>query len=270
MHRIVLALALIGLASHVALADEDRLYACHEATPGTKTIMASFAPDVSLRDLVTWVAGFSCKTVVVDAEVHARVPKVSIVAPQPMTPNQAMQLFIDAVQATGMTVIRRKDTIIIKLGPRMTKGCPAVVPAPAPAPTEGKVTTTSTSPQDAELDSAIAAGIRRIDDSHYEITRAAVTAILDNPMAVAKGARVVPAVSNGKPLGFKLYAIRPASLYARIGLQNGDTLLKINGFAMTTAEQALEVYAKLREAKQLVFDLMRAGKPATLVVTIKE
>jgi general secretion pathway protein C len=50
-------------------------------------------------------------------------------------------------------------------------------------------------------------------------------------MAVAKGARVVPAVKNGKPDGFKLYAIRPSSVYSKLGLTNGDTIQSINGFA---------------------------------------
>ncbi len=70
-------------------------------------------------------------------------------------------------------------------------------------------------------------------------------------MAVAKGARVVPAVKNGKPDGFKLYAIRPSSVYAKLGLQNGDTLQSINGFDLTSADKALEVYTKLREATSL-------------------
>ena len=68
---------------------------------------------------------------------------------------------------------------------------------------------------------------------------------------VAKGARVVPAVKNGKPDGFKLYAIRPSSVYAKLGLQNGDTLQSINGFELTSADKALEVYTKLREATSL-------------------
>src|SRR2546427_744949 len=53
--------------------------------------------------------------------------------------------------------------------------------------------------------------IKKIDDTHYEIDKKLVDTVLANPMAVGKGARVVPAVKNGKPDGFKLYAIRPSS-----------------------------------------------------------
>ena len=71
----------------------------------------------------------------------------------------------------------------------------------------------------------------------------------------------MPAVKNGKPDGFKLYAIRPSSVYAKLGLTNGDTLQAINGFELTTADKALEVYTKLREATSLEVEVTRRGKP---------
>jgi general secretion pathway protein C len=88
-------------------------------------------------------------------------------------------------------------------------------------------------------------------------------------MAVAKGARVVPSMKNGKPDGFKLYAIRPSSAFARLGLANGDTLQSINGFELTSADKALEVYTKLREATSLEVEVTRRGKPVTLKYSIR-
>jgi len=120
-----------------------------------------------------------------------------------------------------------------------------------------------------ELQAAIDSGIKKIDDSTYEIDKGLVEKILANPMGVAKGARVVPAVQNGKPNGFKLYAIRPSSVYAKIGLTNGDTLSAINGMELTTADKALEVYTKLREATSLEVEIQRRGKPMTLKYTIR-
>ncbi len=120
-----------------------------------------------------------------------------------------------------------------------------------------------------ELQAAIDSGIKKIDDNTYEIDKGLVEKILANPMGVAKGARVVPAVQNGKPNGFKLYAIRPSSVYAKIGLTNGDTLSAINGMELTTADKALEVYTKLREATSLEVEIQRRGKPMTLKYTIR-
>ena len=72
-----------------------------------------------------------------------------------------------------------------------------------------------------------------------------------------------------RPAGFKLYAIRPTSLYAKLGLQNGDTLERVNGFDLATPEKALDVYTKVRDATKLVLDITRRGKPVTLTITIK-
>jgi general secretion pathway protein C len=120
-----------------------------------------------------------------------------------------------------------------------------------------------------DLQAAIDSGIKKIDENNYEIDKSLVDKVLANPMGVAKGARVVPAVKNGKPDGFKLYAIRPSSVYAKLGLTNGDTLQSINGFDLESADKALEAYTKLREATSLTVEITRRGKPMTLKYSIR-
>jgi general secretion pathway protein C len=120
-----------------------------------------------------------------------------------------------------------------------------------------------------DMQAAVDSGIKKIDESNYEIDKSLVEKVLLNPMAVAKGARVVPSMKNGKPDGFKLYAIRPTSAFAKLGLSNGDTLQSINGFELTSADKALEVYTKLREATSLEVEVTRRGKPVTLKYSIK-
>ena len=141
-----------------------------------------------------------------------------------------------------------------------------VTPPPTPV---AAVEPTPTPAAGDDLQASIDNGIKKIDDSTYEIDKKLVDQVLANPMAVAKGARVVPAVKNGKPDGFKLYAIRPSSVYAKLGLTNGDTIQAINGFELTTADKALEVYTKLREATSLEMEVTRRGKPVTLKYTIR-
>jgi general secretion pathway protein C len=120
-----------------------------------------------------------------------------------------------------------------------------------------------------DIQASIDNGIKKIDDTHYEIDKSLVDKVLLNPMAVVKGARVVPAMKNGKPEGFKMYAIRPTSAFAKLGLTNGDTLTSINGFELNSADKALEVYTKLREANSLELEVTRRGKPLTLKYSIK-
>ncbi len=119
------------------------------------------------------------------------------------------------------------------------------------------------SPVDPLLDT-----IEKIDDTHYRLPRATADALLADPSTMAKGARVVPAIRNGQPDGFKLYAIRPSSVYARLGFQNGDTVRAINGYEMTSPDKALELYTKARNANDLTFDLWRRGKSVMLNIEI--
>ena len=120
-----------------------------------------------------------------------------------------------------------------------------------------------------ELQAAIDNGVKKIDDNNYEIDKALVEKILSNPMAVAKGARVVPSMKNGKTDGFKLYAIRPNSVYGKIGLTNGDTLNAVNGVVLDSADKGLEVYTKFREATTLEVEITRRGKPMNIKYQIK-
>ncbi|MBS1120722.1 MAG: ral secretion pathway protein [Deltaproteobacteria bacterium] len=120
-----------------------------------------------------------------------------------------------------------------------------------------------------EMQVAIDTGIKKIDDNTFEIDKSLIEKVTANPMAFMKGARVVPAMKNGKPEGIKLYAIRPTSPYAKLGLTNGDTLSSINGFELTSVDKGLEIYAKLREATSLEVEIVRRGKPVTLKYTIR-
>lgn len=107
---------------------------------------------------------------------------------------------------------------------------------------------------DPELDKLV----RHLGGTRWEVD---ADAIFADPMKAARGARVVPSIKNGKPNGFKLYAIRPSSVYARLGLENGDTVLRINGHALDSADHALEVYTKVREANEVVVEIVRRGVP---------
>ncbi|HEX7838641.1 MAG TPA: hypothetical protein VF469_14295 [Kofleriaceae bacterium] len=117
---------------------------------------------------------------------------------------------------------------------------------------------------DDEVPAEVAGAIKQLDATHYEVNRAVVEAV-----TTTKGARVVPSLTNGQADGFKLYAIRPSSIFARLGLHNGDTIKKVNHRALAAADQALEIYARERAAKLFVVEIVRRGLPLTLSYTVK-
>ena len=101
------------------------------------------------------------------------------------------------------------------------------------------------------------------------VDRALVEKLLQNTTMLATSARFVPSIKDGKPNGFKLYAIRPNSIFGKIGLQNGDTVKAINGNDMTTPDAALALYSKLRAASHLSVQVERRGETVALDYTIR-
>lgn len=118
-------------------------------------------------------------------------------------------------------------------------------------------------------DSDLGKGIKKVGANSYEVEQSEVDKALSNLSSLATQARIVPAFEGGKAIGFKLFSIRPGSLYSKIGVQNGDVIQKVNGYEMNSPDQALEVYQKLKDSKSVSVDIKRRGKPVTLDYAIK-
>jgi len=243
---------------------DSPLYACKPVAPSAQ-LEVSLRPDTSVADLAAWVTSFTCKNVVFSSGIAKRATKVTVIAPTTMTARQAVKLFVDALEAADLLVTVKTDTFVVKPGPKTPASCPDLGPSESPGtPSAPPPSTPANELTSADLD----AGIRRVDDLHYEITRALLDRVLASASLMA-GARVVPAVKDGKPNGFKLYAIRPSSVYARVGFANGDTVHAVNGRSLATAEVAIESFGTLRRASTFTIDLTRRGAEVTLVIVVK-
>jgi general secretion pathway protein C len=103
------------------------------------------------------------------------------------------------------------------------------------------------------------AGIKALDANNYDVPRSEVDRAINNLNDIAMQARLVPAFKDGASEGFKLFSIRPDSLYSKIGIQNGDVVTRINGLDMNDPAKALEVYTKLKDAPRIDVDVDRNG-----------
>ena len=109
----------------------------------------------------------------------------------------------------------------------------------------------------------------RCNGSNCEVDKSLIDKVLANTTALATSARFVPSIKDGKPNGFKLYAIRPGSMFAKIGMQNADLIKAINGLDMSTPDKALEAYTKLKSASHLTVMLERRNENITLDYQIR-
>lgn len=112
-------------------------------------------------------------------------------------------------------------------------------------------------------------GITKVGDDKYAIKRIIVKLLAERPNTWLKGARLVPSVKQGKGNGFKLYAIRPESIFSRLGIRNGDTIHTINGHDVSTPDQVLAVYEQVKNASRFVLTVTRRGKPRILKYVVE-
>jgi general secretion pathway protein C len=119
-------------------------------------------------------------------------------------------------------------------------------------------------PRTAAAKSKVGKGIKKTGKDQWAIDREEIDKTLSNLNSIAMQARIVPSFKNGEANGFKLFAIRPNSLYSKLGIQNGDIIHKINGFAINSPDKALEIYQKLKNARSIDIELTRRGKSKKL------
>ncbi len=138
-----------------------------------------------------------------------------------------------------------------------------------PPPTPVAVAAAEPMPGEATgLEKDIDKGIR-CNGANCEVDKSLIDKVLANTTALATSARFVPSIKDGKPNGFKLYAIRPGSMFAKIGMQNADLIKAINGLDMSTPDKALEAYTKLKSASHLTVMLERRNENITLDYQIR-
>jgi len=133
---------------------------------------------------------------------------------------------------------------------------PVTPPPPPPIRRPAPVVAVAVDPLSQELDR----GIKKLGENRYELRRSTVESVLGNVSVLARSARIIPEVRGGKAHGFRMMAVKPDGPFAKIGIQNGDVLVSINGLEMSSPEKAMEVYAKLKSASHLSLGLERMGK----------
>jgi len=177
---------------------------------------------------------------------------------------QEVGMYLPGDQFMGAEVlsVERLRVILINQG---RKEYIAIGETPAPAapafPTPVASSTQPASNSDAKIE--------QVDENNYVIAREEIDKQLANLNSLATQARIVPSFKNGTANGFKLFSIRPGSLYSKIGIQNGDVIRRINGYEINSPEKALEIYSKLKESSKIEIELERRGKPVSKTYTIQ-
>jgi general secretion pathway protein C len=120
-----------------------------------------------------------------------------------------------------------------------------------------------------KLVAAVTQGIRKVSDTEFDLERSSLDLMLENQHLLMAGVRLIPEHKDGKVVGPRLFGIRPGSVLNALGMKSGDGIESINGFKLSSPEEGLQAYARLRAAKTLSLKVNRAGGPVTLTYRIQ-
>jgi general secretion pathway protein C len=112
-------------------------------------------------------------------------------------------------------------------------------------------------------------GISKLSETSYEVSRALLDSKMSDLGALASEARAIPNMKNGEFNGFKLYAIRSTSVFAQLGLKNGDVLQSVNGEKVDSLDKAMSMLKTLSSASSVQLGIQRRGANTNLDYSIR-
>jgi len=89
------------------------------------------------------------------------------------------------------------------------------------------------------------------------LDRKEVDSTVPDPMQLMQKIRVRAHFEGGKPGGFLIYGIEPESIFARMGLNDGDIIVSVNGRSFTTTAPTMEFYNALKRGGTVSLEIKR-------------
>ena len=102
-----------------------------------------------------------------------------------------------------------------------------------------------------------ASRVRALGANDYEVDRSLVRDLMHGG-AMPRGFMISPVTSHGE-LGLRVSGVRPDSLAAALGLHSGDVVAAIDGAPIHSAQQLLDLYAKIDSMSRVELDVQRGN-----------
>jgi membrane-associated protease RseP (regulator of RpoE activity) len=142
-------------------------------------------------------------------------------------------------------------------------------PSPASAPVRAVPAPTLPPPVDpAVFAAAVRAGVRQrsANEAVFEVDAFLAALTLEDLRSGRPSLELSPVVAEGVQSGYRVAGVREGSVYAALGLLDGDVVESINGVALTDAEQAMTTLGG--SERGAVLQISRAGVSTTCELRI--
>lgn len=171
-------------------------------------------------------------------------------------------------EGTTITSVARNKVVLLRNGlEEILEKDEDLNASPTPARSRARPSRTARARNTGKESDAVT--VRKVGDNNFVMDRREVEGVLQDFNKLLTQIRVVPHFADGKPDGFKVFNIRPGSLFASLGMVNGDIIKRVNGLDITGPEQALQMFQQLRDESQVTVDLERFRKNLTLQYEIR-
>ena len=142
--------------------------------------------------------------------------------------------------------------------PTTTAPATPATPAPAPKPAVAKAPT-APAPAPTTTAPATPAPTGPATPAVVALDKKALNDALSDFATLTKDSRLTLG-----PTGVSFAHVAPGSLFAKIGLKDGDRIVSINGTPIRSIDDAADLYAQLGTMKQLTLDVVRGAGHVTL------
>lgn len=187
----------------------------------------------TLERAAAWATSNLCAPYAVDAAVAKTKLPVSINGK--VSRGQARGLFISLLRASGAHAVVDEGLIIKAL--------------------------------EDVCDESLAAEVKVINDTERVITRKTMKRMSE---CASRTERIVPSMKDGKPVGLKIFGVRPDSVSSALGLKNGDVMISVNGHDLLSPDGALLAYEDAKKASVVKVALVRQGSSMELLIRIED
>jgi type II secretory pathway component PulC len=120
-----------------------------------------------------------------------------------------------------------------------------------------------------KTDAGTGVKVEQVSDTEWILDRTSVLANTRNLNRFLMQARAVPYRKQGRTVGFRITGISQGSLYEKIGLRNGDVLLRVNMRNLDNPAKLFSLYQEMRNKRHISILLSRNGQDQTFHYDIR-
>jgi len=112
-------------------------------------------------------------------------------------------------------------------------------------------------------------GITPKTETSFEVKSSFLDAQLNNLNDILQTAKAVPYMDGGKMKGFLIQSIEQDSVFASLGIRQGDVLTSVNDINLDNIGKGVEAFQRLRKATKIELKVMRGGQAVPLTFEVK-